>query len=198
MPIYTRDIRIHTLMGAVALVVLPVLPVAAQQVVPARSEIGFVSKQMGVPVEGVFKRWTAQLQFDPRKPEVGTVAFTIDTGSASLGVPETDAELPKADWFNVAKFPQATFQSNAIKALGSGRYEVKGRLMIKGATQDMTVPVALTQSGSGAALQTSAQGQFTIKRLAFKIGDGAWGDTSMVADDVQVRFKLTLNGMAPL
>jgi len=47
-------------------------------------------------------------------------------------------------------------------------------------------------------LQTAASGQFAIKRLVFKIGEGAWGDTSMVADEVQVRFKLQLTGMAPL
>jgi hypothetical protein len=34
--------------------------------------------------------------------------------------------------------------------------------------------------------------------LAFKIGDGAWADTSMVADEVQVKFKLQLSGVAPL
>ena len=34
-----------------------------------------------------------------------------------------------------------------------------------------------------------------IKRLAFKIGDGEWADTSMVADEVQVRFKLVLSGL---
>jgi polyisoprenoid-binding protein YceI len=35
-----------------------------------------------------------------------------------------------------------------------------------------------------------------IKRLDFKIGEGDWADTSMVANDVQVKFKLQLNGVA--
>jgi hypothetical protein len=34
-----------------------------------------------------------------------------------------------------------------------------------------------------------------IKRLAFKIGENEWADTSMVADDVQVKFKLALSGL---
>ncbi len=37
-----------------------------------------------------------------------------------------------------------------------------------------------------------------IKRLAFKIGEGDRADTSMVADDVQVRFELTLSGVGKL
>ena len=168
-------------------------PVLAQQVVPAQSEIGFVSRQMGVPVEGRFRQWTAQIAFDPRKAEAGKVAFTIQTGSASFGAPETDAEVPKAEWFNVAKFPTASFASSAIKPLGGGRFEVRGRLTIKGASQDVVVPVALTQAGAAG----TATGSFVIKRLDFRIGEGEWADTSMVANDVTVKFKLALTGLAP-
>ena len=91
------------------------LPAFAQQaLVPAQSQITFVSKQMGVPVEGRFRKFDAQVAFDPAKLATSKVSFTIDTGSATLGVKESDAELPKAPWFNVPKFPQATFQSTAI------------------------------------------------------------------------------------
>ncbi|RRD58003.1 YceI family protein [Comamonadaceae bacterium OH2545_COT-014] len=167
---------------------------AQQKLVPAQSSIHFVSKQMGVPVEGHFGKFDAQIAFDPAKPETAKIAFTVDTGSATLGVKETDAELPKPTWFNVAKFPQATFQSTRVKALGGGKFEVAGQLAIKGQSQAVTVPVALTQSGQ----LTTATGSFTIQRLAFKIGEGEWADTAMVADDVQVRFKLSLSGVNPL
>ena len=171
------------------------LPALAQTVVPAQSEIGFVSKQMGVPVEGKFKKWTAQIAFDPKKPEAGKVSFTIDTGSASFGAPETDAEVPKAPWFNVAKFPQASFQSSSIKASGPGKFDVAGKLTIKGNVHDMVVPVTLAAAAGG---NGTASGAFTIKRLDFKIGEGEWTDTSMVANEVQVKFKLALSGLGPM
>ena len=167
---------------------------AQQRLLPAQSEIAFVSKQMGVPVEGHFKKFDAQIGFNPAKPEASKIAFTVDTGSASLGVPETDAELPKAVWFNVPKFPQASFQSTAVKRLAPGKFEVAGKLTIKGNSQDVLVPVTLTQAGG----TTTATGAFVIKRLVFKIGEGEWADTSMVADDVQVKFKLALAGVAKL
>jgi polyisoprenoid-binding protein YceI len=170
------------------------LALAQQAVVPAQSEIAFVSKQMGVPVEGKFRKWNAQISFDPKKPEAGKVAFTIDTGSAGFGSPETDAEVPKAEWFNAAKFPQATFQSTGLKAAGPGKFEVAGKLAIKGSTRDVVVPITVTQAGP----ITTATGAFTIKRLDFKIGEGEWADTSMVANDVQVKFKLAVTGVAPL
>jgi polyisoprenoid-binding protein YceI len=166
---------------------------AQQKLVPEQSEIAFVSRQMGVPVEGRFKKFDAQLAFDPAKPATGKVAFTVDLGSVALGK-EADAELVKPVWFNVPKFPQASFQSSAIKAVGGGKFEVAGKLTIKGQAHDVVVPVALTQNGA----TTTATGAFTLKRLAYKIGENEWADTSMVADDVQVKLKLALTGVPKL
>ncbi len=174
-----------------ALAVLAPAAHADQKLVPAQSDISFVFKQMGVPVEGRFKKFDAQITFDPAKPETGKVAFTVDIASISLGAPESDAEVPKATWFNTAKFPQATFQSSSIKALGGGKFEVTGKLGIKGSQRDAVVPLTMTQSGT----TTTATGVFPIKRLAFKIGENEWADTSMVADDVQVKFKIALTGV---
>ena len=64
---------------------------AQQQLVPAESSIHFVSRQMGVPVEGHFGKFSAQVAFDPAKPEAAKINFSVDTGSATLGVKETDA-----------------------------------------------------------------------------------------------------------
>jgi polyisoprenoid-binding protein YceI len=167
---------------------------ADQKIVPAQSEIAFVIKQMGVPVEGRFKKFDAQISFDPAKPETSKMAFTVDTGSASMGAPESDAELPKSAWFNVSKFPQATFASSSVKGLGGGKFEVSGKLNIKGNVRDVVVPVVMAQSGPN----STATGSFSLKRLTFKVGEGEWTDTSMVADDVQVKFKLTLTGVGKL
>jgi polyisoprenoid-binding protein YceI len=167
---------------------------AQAKVVPAQSQITFAIKEMGVAVDGKFSQWTADIAFDPRKPETGKVAFTIATASASLGSPETDAEVPKATWFNVARFPNATFASTSIKAKGGGKFDVAGKLTIKGTSKDVVVPIALAQSGAS----TTATGAFSIKRNDFHIGEGEWTDTSQLADDVAVKFRITLTGVAPL
>lgn len=164
---------------------------AQQKLLPQGSEMLFVSKQMGVPVEGRFQKFDAQLRFDPQRPEASQVRLTVDMASATLGVKEVDAELPKPVWFGVAKFPQASFESTAIQRVKPGQYEVKGKLSIKGATQELTVPVTFSQADAS----TTAVGSFVIKRLSFKIGDNEWADTSMVADEVQIKFKLNLSGM---
>ena len=167
---------------------------AQQKLVPAQSEVQFTARQMGVPLEGHFKKFDAQVSFDPAKLATSKIAFTVDTGSATMGSRETDAELPKPTWFNVPQFPQATFQSGTIKALGAGKFEVAGKLSIQGVARDVVVPVTLVQTGA----TTTATGVLPLKRLAFKIGENEWADTSMVADDVQVKFKLALTGVGKL
>ena len=171
----------------VSLLAAAPLLAAAQTVVPQGSEIRFTTRQMGVPVEGRFEHWAADLRFDPKNPAAGQVSFSIQTGSAAFGAAETDTEVKKPEWLNVAKFPTARFQSTAIKADGPGRYAVSGQLTIKGHSQSVVVPVQLNGS--------TATGSFTIRRLAFQIGDGDWADTSLVADEVQVNFKLALQGL---
>lgn len=182
-----------TLAAAAALgACLPAL--AQQQLVAAQSSVSFTAKQMGVPLQGQFKKFDAQVAFDPAKLATSRIRFTVDTGSATMGARETDAELPKPVWFNVVQFPQATFESSSIKALGGGKFDVAGKLTIKGTAVNVNFPVQLAQSGS----TTTATGSLPLKRLAFKIGDGEWADTSMVADEVQVKFSLALTGVGKL
>ncbi len=167
-------------------------PVA--KLVPAQSEIAFQVQQSGVPIDGRFRKFDAQLALDPKAPLTGAVTISVETGSASVGFPESDAELPRALWFNSLKFPRAAFQSSAIKGLGGGRFQAVGKLELKGTAHELVVPVTIVQSG---ALST-ATGEFVVKRLDFKIGENEWADVSLVANDVRVRFKLVFTGLGPL
>jgi len=185
-------IHIHTGAAAAALWLAFASTAQAQQVDPARSELGFVTRQMGVPIEGRFDRWDAQLAFDPRKPESASLVLRIDIGSMRFASPDVAAEAQRGVWFDGSRFPQATFQSTSLKTLGPGRYEMAGRLSLKGQTRELVVPVDLVQTGSAG----TASGSFTIDRSAFRIGDAEWADPSVVAHEVQVRFKVVLTGLA--
>jgi polyisoprenoid-binding protein YceI len=167
-------------------------PVA--QLLRSASAIDFTTHQMGVPVQGTFGSFSAAIALDPKHASAGSVSVTIDTGSARFGAPELDAEVGKPQWLASARFPRATFRSSAIRSIGGGRFEVTGRLTIKGRSHEIVVPVLLTQS----AETTVASGRFTIKRLAFAVGEGEWTDTSMLGNDVEVSFKLALGGVPPL
>jgi len=180
----------HALVLVSIALLLPAAAIAAQKIVPAQSEVTFVSKQMGVPVQGRFERFDGTIDVDPARPESGKVSFIVDLGSASVGTADTATELKKPEWFDVAKSANATFQSTSIKAVGAGRIEVVGKLTIKGVSNEVHVPMTLVQQGD----VLKANGEFTIRRLDYKIGAGEWGDTSLVANEVLVRPHLTVQG----
>lgn len=181
--------------GAAGLLLASLSPIAGAAspvitLVAPQSEVGFTIKQMGVPVSGRFKRFAIQTNFDPKSPQTSQVALRFELASATISA-DADPELGKPDWFATAKFPQATFQSTVIKALGGGKFEVAGKLSIKGNSRDVVVPMQLAQ----AAGVSTVTGGLPIKRLDFKVGEGDWADTSFVANDVQVKFKLVLQGV---
>lgn len=184
--------KIFNVIGGIVSLSLAFTAHAQQKLVPAQSEIIFVATQMGVPLDGKFGKFEAQIAIDMKKPEAGKIAFTIDLGSAAVGDAETAKELKKPDWFNVGKFPFATFSSTSIKQTGVGKLEVEGTLSIKGNAKPLSVPVTLTPGASGV---TFAQGGFSLKRVDFKIGEGDWADVSIVANNVVIRFKLAVTGL---
>lgn len=185
----------RSLLMAAALALLVALPaVAEQRLVPAQSEIVFTSRQMGVPVQGRFRTFDAQVEFDPRQPEAARIALRIDLASVAIGTAEIEAELAKPGWFDSRRVAHASFVATGIRpAAGAGRFDVTGKLTIKATSREIVVPVTLQPAAGGV---TTASGAFTIRRLDYRIGDGDWGDPALVADEVPVRFKLALTGIA--
>jgi polyisoprenoid-binding protein YceI len=163
---------------------------AAQSIDYARSQVTFAGKQMNVPTEGRFKKYTAHIAFDPKKPETSKIDVEVDLGSIDTGANETDTEVKKPSWLNVAAFPTAKFVAASVKQISPGRFEASGKLSIKGIGQDVRIPFT-AQTAGGA---TTFEGAFTLLRLQFKVGEGVWADTETVANEVQVRFKLIVNG----
>ena len=105
------------------------------QIQTDKSAINFVYKQMGVAVDGKFKKFSSQLSFDPAKPTAAKASFDVELGSVDTGAPEGDQEVAGKAWFNSKAFPTARFVSTAVKPLGGNRYEVAGQLSIKGQTR---------------------------------------------------------------
>jgi polyisoprenoid-binding protein YceI len=162
---------------------------SAQGVLIDKSEIRFVTKQLGANVEGRFRSWKANVDFRPNDLAHSSAAFEIELASIDLASDESEAEVKGPLWFDAARFPVAKFSSSVVRDLGGGRYEVAGKLTLKGTARAVVVPVTLKQDAAGNSV---AEGQFTVKRLDFGIGQGMWADTGTVADDVVVRLRMVL------
>ncbi|KAA0999148.1 YceI family protein [Paraburkholderia panacisoli] len=151
-----------------------------------QSKITATSTQMGAPVEGQFRKIDARIDLNAANPVASSAKVSIETGSYDLGDPTYNEQVQGKDWFDSGKFPVATFVSQSIKAIAGDKYEVMGVLSIKGTSRTVTVPVSVTQNGSS----TICDGKLTIRRKEYGIGSGEWTDTSVVANDVDIRFHL--------
>lgn len=153
---------------------------------PAKSSVTATFKQMGVPVEAKFRQFTAHIDYDAAKPAAAKATVEIQTASLDLGDPDYNKEVTKKEWFNTAQFPKASFVSSSIAPAGAGKLNVSGKLTIKGRSADVRFPLTVkTEAG-----KQVFEGQLPIKRLAFNIGEDEWKDTSMVADEVLIKFRV--------
>jgi polyisoprenoid-binding protein YceI len=159
------------------------------QVDATKSTVHVVFKQMNVPVQAQFKKFTATIDYNSAKPESSKAQVEIDAGSLNLPAPEYNAEVLKKEWFNAAQFPKASFTSTAMKSAGPGKLDVTGNLTIKGKTVVASFPLSIKTEGKS----ISFEGSLPIKRLTFNIGEGEWKDTDMIADDVVIKFKVVTN-----
>jgi len=151
-----------------------------------KSKLGFTFKQMGVPVDGTFRRFTPKLAFDPAKPEKASTTLEIDLASIDAGSEEANDEVKNPAWFNTKAYPTAKFVSSGVKSLGGGRYEVSGTMTIKGRSKPTVAPFTFKQEGSAGVFE----GTFVLKRADFAIGEGAWADFGTVANEIQIRFRI--------
>ena len=160
------------------------------QVQADKSATSFAYKQMGVAMDGKFRKFATQLSFDPAKPASAKANIDVDLASIDTGSSEADQEVAGKQWFNTKAFPTAHFTSSSVKPLGGNRYEVVGQLTIKGRTQTMTAPTTVTIQGNNAIFD----GAFVIKRADFAIGEGPWADFGTVANEIAIKFHILAAG----
>ena len=160
---------------------------AAWAVDKAASKLGFNSSFSGMAFSGTFRRWDAQIAFDPKALAASSATVSIEPASVATGDPDRDDALPTSDWFDVAHFPRATFTTKSFKSLGANRYQADGVLTLRGVSRPVSVPFTLTIAGDVATMS----GQVPIDRSAFGVGQGQWKSAETVPLPVTVTIAIT-------
>jgi polyisoprenoid-binding protein YceI len=132
------------------------------------------------------------LVFDAANVSKSSVAVSFPIMQIDTFVPQLDKHLQSADFFDVAKFPTASFKSTSVKPAGTNKFTVVGTLTIKDISKPVTLAVTMNGAGKHAMAGKQAVG-FTatasIKRSDF--GVGAYAPN--VSDEVHLR--ITTEGM---
>lgn len=177
-------------LGAVPLMLpsAPAVAVEYTQLQAEQSRVAFQYEQMGVRLDGHFRTFSSDIHFDPARPEAAKAVLEVDLASVDTGSPDADTEVVTPGWFNVAAYPKARFEASSIKALDGERYEIAGKLSIKGAERAVSFPATFHAKGE----QATFQGSLTIKRGDYSIGEGDWSSFDIVANDVVINFELAV------
>jgi len=175
---------------SLALVLALATPFAASATdytVQSGSTLGFTSNFQGSSFDGRFNKWTAAISYDAAKLATSKFDVTVDLSTAKTGDNDRDSALPGADFFNVAKYPQAHFVTTGFHQQGS-QVIADGMLTLRGVTKPVSLNVVFKPQGSGATLDVTG----TVKRLDFGVGGGQYADTSVIGADVKVTAHLVL------
>jgi polyisoprenoid-binding protein YceI len=179
------------LTGALAVALLPVIaasaPPPAWAVDKSASSLRFTSSMAGESFTGAFRRWDADIRFDPANLPASSVNATVEVASAATGNPDRDQAIPTDAFLDAPAFPRATFVARHFTALGGGRYQADGVLTLRGVSRPLSLPFALVIQGTLAKMT----GQVTLNRLAFGVGQGEWKAVTAIPAAVTVSVAIT-------
>lgn len=143
--------------------------------------------------------------FDPANPAATTGKIVITAESLTVPNSMMKEHMHGAQWLDVAKFPEITFEAKALKNVKTSgdttTADATGNFTLHGVTKEITVPVKLTYLKDKLSLRVpNAQGDllvirstFTIKRTDYGINPGA--PTDKVTDEIEL--TLSIAGAAP-
>ena len=167
----------------------------------AHSDVGFQIRHLVSKVRGRFTDYEGTIVVDKAKPEVSTVELRIKATSIDTGNENRDKDLRSANFFEVEKYPEITFQSTKITAKGGDHYDVTGNLTMHGTTKEVTLPVTFLgfvnagRMGDRAGFETS----ITLNRKDFGIVWNRVLDTggTMLGDDVLISINVEASKKQP-
>jgi len=159
---------------------------------PAHSAVAFRVRHLGITwVNGTFGQWTADLNYDPSKPETASVTAHIQTASVTTGNDRRDNDL-RQNYLAVDSFPEITFVSKRVEKVAPDKLRISGDLTMRGVTRPVVLDadvggVLTTSRGRRVAFSATT----TLKRQDYGITrNGFMEGAQVVGDDVRITIDI--------
>jgi len=154
------------------------------------SSLAFVGAKLTGKHEGSFQTFSGDVQLVDHAPEKSSVKVSVDMASVQVEPAKLEGHLKSPDFFDVAKYPQASVESTAIKAGGAqgATHTVTGNLTLHGVTRSISFPATIQVNGDS----LSVKAEFAINRKDFGIVYPGMPD-DLIQDDVLIQLKLGAN-----
>jgi polyisoprenoid-binding protein YceI len=152
-----------------------------------------------------FKRFDAQLQFDPEKLSASKLAATVDVKSLETDYPnplelDFNAQLLGKEWFDAAQYPTMEYRSTRVEQTGPKSMRIHGDLTMHGVTKPVTLEATYNGGYASHPFEPNARVGFsahgTLKRSDFGMSYGipAPGTTMGVSDEVTIIIEAEFTG----
>lgn len=156
------------------------------QITPQNSKVEFVGSKVTGSHNGSFGDFSGQIDY-AGNPEQSRVNITMKTDSLTTDTPDLTKHLKTADFFDVAKYPEATFVSTSIKPGGDkgASHTITGNLTLHGVTKAVTFPATINVTPDAATVDST----FSINRKDFGINYAGQAD-NLIRDDVVMKLTI--------
>jgi polyisoprenoid-binding protein YceI len=174
--------------GAASTGTAPAPGATASKVIKERSKIEFVGAKVTRDHTGKFNDFDGSIEYAGGKPS--RIHFDIDLNSIETDDEKLTGHLKTPDFFDVARYPKATFVSTSLTEApagtqGGATHILEGNLDMHGVTKEVTIPVKAEQSAEG----VRATSEFTINRHDWGISYKGMAD-DLIRDNVLIRLDL--------
>ncbi|MGH8171739.1 MAG: YceI family protein [Rhodanobacteraceae bacterium] len=156
---------------------------------PQHTQVQFTWNHFGFSnPTGVFGKLDGTLEFDQADPTKSTVNVTIPLNSVNSNVAKLNEHLESADFFDAAKYPNATFKSTKVeKGATPDQLKVTGDLTLHGVTKPVALDVTVNKVGEHPIRKASTAGfdaTATVQRADFGITKYVPG----VSDEIKIHI----------
>lgn len=173
---------------AAATATQPAGNVTTAKVIKEKSSIGFVGAKVTRDHTGGFKNFDGSIEYAGTQPS--RISFDIDLNSVFTDTENLTTHLKSPDFFDVAKYPKATFTSTSLTPAPAGSpagttHLLNGTLDLHGVQKEVSIPVKAEQTADG----VHATSEFTINRHDWGISYKGMAD-DLIKDNVLMKLDL--------
>ncbi len=157
----------------------------AKYVFTPESKIEFTGSKVTGKHDGGFKTFTGHFTVQDGKPVGNDHKVVIDMNSTWSDADKLTEHLKNADFFDVEKFPESTFDVTTLTPGENGNYTVAGNFTLHGVTKNISFPATVSQDGDAVKIKA----EFDINRKDFDIVYTGKAD-DLIRDEVVIRLDL--------
>ncbi len=171
-------------------------PAGAETLVisPENSKVEFVAAKVTRSHNGSFKRFAGAIDLVKNSVEGSRVTIDIETASVVTDEDALTKHLQTPDFFDVAKYPKATFTSTKIDAANAGgaTHNVTGNFELHGIKKSITFPATIQVAPDSVAVKA----EFAINRKDFGLLYPGKAD-DLIRDGVVIRLTIKVPRAKP-